>query len=100
MPQRDALVEVTDGLFELRVGKRLGPELEKNLLFGFQNGFAGMGDTVDGLECGIIAACIHVYFHQVVADLFGIRRVRELVQEFLEDGHRFAESGIGGLVNA
>ena len=94
------MVEVTDGLLELCVGKRLGPELEQNLLLGFQNGFAGMGDAVDGFECGIVAACIHVHFHQVVADFLGIRRARELVQEFLKDGHRFAESGIGGLMDA
>ena len=100
MPQCGTLVEIVDGLLELCVGKRLGSELEQNLLLGFQNGFAGMGDTADGVERGIIAACIHVHFHQVVADFLGVWRVWKLVQEFFKDSHRLTESGIGCLVDA
>ena len=100
LPQCGTLVEIADGLFEPGIGERLCAELEQDFLLGFQDGLAWVRDALDGFQSGIIAACIHINLHQVIADFVGVRGVWEFIQKLFEDSYRFAEGGIGGLMDA
>ena len=56
--------------------------MEQDFLFGFQNGSAGMCNTLNGFERGVIAACIHVHLYQIVAHLVGIGGVGNSFRKF------------------
>ena len=94
------MIEAADCLLKLCIGKGLGTQLEQNLLLGFQNGPAGMRNAFNGLECGIVAACVHIHLYQVAAYFIGVCGVGKLIQEVLEYRNRLAESRVGCFVNA
>ena len=100
LAQGDALVEIKDCPFKLRIGKVLGSQMEQDFLLGFQNGPAGMCNALNGFERGVIAACIHVHLYQIVAHLVGIGGVGKLVQEVFKDRNGLAECGVGCFVDA
>ena len=60
----------------------------------------GLLDALDGRQGGLVAAGAHIDIDQVGADLGGVLRIGELVEEVLEDGDGLAEGVVGRLVDA
>jgi len=81
------LVEVIDCLFELRIGKGLGSQLEQDFLLGFQDSLSGTCNAFNGFEGGIITAGVHIDLYQIVTYFIGIYGVGKLIQEMLKDCH-------------
>ena len=70
------------------------------LFENFQNGPAGMRNAFNGLECGVVAARVHIHLYQVAAYFIGVCGVGKLIQEVLEYRNRLAEIRVGCFVNA